>query len=639
METERSPFSSDRTIVQEGHFPVRLSPREEFVRSRSPSPEIPSLNRENVSCDKSEVTDVEKCEKSEEKEIVAETPVSVPSDPLDSSAKYRKYSNMVLKAAKEGKIFQVMYFFDVGRIKEELRNRGYIESLAHLFHTEEQQLPLEQLLELAEDGNEYERALLARLVGNYPPDYLWVPMPCYYHTFMNTPMLNKIYIRECDFGLKDGLCDLVAKLNENALMVDTDVKYPRSYVAYRRKEVEEFQSDFKFTTAANLLFYLYEHDIFEMFSDEGTIDQNTLDVLFKVILMHIKNCIEKRPNMPFTPEEYEWTRILKAANDIIKNGAKIKSVGEDFDIIRFYGGQVKFCAGEIMRVWPNRQFDGIKNVWLLKPAYSGQGYDIVLSDNEETIMSYVNNLKRRYIIQKYIEKPLLIHGHKFDIRQYFLVTIEDNELTAFSHPMASFKFASQPFSLDTFHEAVHITNSSIQQKYIASRYDESPLPRDHLWSIIEFKDYLTTIGLEHAWEELIYPQMKRALIAITVGSLPYIDLKPGRFELFGCDWIITDNFQVYLLEINYAPGLGYITPVSKVVCGTVMEDVVKVTVDWVKDRTASTGGFEIIYRTPIYKTLNSRYVNAADEEKRLSGRNKSATATWIKYIHNPTPIP
>lgn len=546
MEKGRSIFCSNfqQPNVVEGHFPVRLSPSEAFARSPTPvqkesSVEIDNSDLQEKSCPPTNAVQAEEIKGStNEIESILTSPSVLA--PLDSSTKYRKYTSMVLKAAKEGKIFQVMYFFDVGRIKEELRKRGYIESPPHLFHTEEQQLPLEQLLELAEDGNEYERALLARLVGNYPPDYLWVPMPCYYHTFMNTPWLNKIFITECDFGLKDGLCDLVAKLNGNALMLDTDVKCPRSFVAYRRKEVEAFQNDFKFTTATNLLFYLHDRDIFEMFDDEGTVDQNSLDVLFKVILMHIKHCIEIRPDIPFSPEEFEWTRILKASTDIIKHGAKVKSVGEDYDIIRFYGGQVKFVAGEVMRVWPGRQYDGTRNVWLLKPAYTGQGYDIVLSDNEETIMGYLNNLKRRYIIQKYIERPMLIHAHKFDIRQYFLITIEDNELTAFTHPMASFKFASQPFSLDTFHEAVHITNSSIQQKYIASRYDESPLPHDHLWSIIEFKDYLATIGLEHAWEELIYPQMKRALVAITIGSLPYIDLKPGRFELFGCDCKILD---------------------------------------------------------------------------------------------------
>lgn len=220
-----------------------------------------------------------------------------------------------------------------------------------------------------------------------------------------------------------------------------------------------------------------------------------------------------------------------------------------------------------------------------------------------------------------------------------MVIIEDNELTVFSHPMASFKFASQPFSLDSFHEAIHITNSSIQQKYIASRYDDSPLPRDHLWSVYDFQDYLKTIDREGAWENMIYPQMKRAINALIIGSLPYIDLKPGRFELFGADWIITENFSTYLLEANYAPGMGYITPVSKLVCGTLMEDVVKVTVDWVMDRTADTGGFEVTYRTPIYKTENHRYVNAKDEEKKLSGKHNSATAKWIHYIQNPTPIP
>lgn len=237
-----------------------------------------------------------------------------------------------------------------------------MESPSHLFHSEEQQLPIEQLIELAEEGNEYENALMARLIGNYPPNYLWVPMPCYYHTFMNTPWLNKIYIKECDFGLKDGLCDLVAKLNADLLMLDTDVKCPRSFIAYRRQEVEAFRNDFQFTTATNLLMYLYERDVSALFDNEGTIDQNVLDVLFKVILQHIKHCIEKRPDFPFQPSELDWTHIMKAAPAILKNGAKIQCVGDDFDIIQYYGSQIKFVAGEIMRVWPSRQFDGTQNV-------------------------------------------------------------------------------------------------------------------------------------------------------------------------------------------------------------------------------------------------------------------------------------
>lgn len=327
--------------------------------------------------------------------------ININSEIVDPNEKYKKYTRMVSNAAKQGKTFQVMYFFDVGRIKEELKKRGFVEIPAHLFHKPEHQLPIWELIELAEEGNDYEEALIAKLLGNYPPDYMWVPMPCYYHTFSDTPWLNKIFIEECDFGLKDGLCDLMAKLNKKSVLTDVDVKCPRSFIAYRRKEVEAFQRDFKFTQCTNFLTFLFDHsDVYSLFHHEGTVEQPALDVLFNVILRHIKNVIEKRPDFPFAPNELEWKQLEKAMSAMMHNGAKVNCVGEDNDIILYYGNQIRFVQGEVLRVWPAKEFDGIKNMWLLKPANTGQGYGIVLSNDENTIMSYVNNLSQRYIIQK-----------------------------------------------------------------------------------------------------------------------------------------------------------------------------------------------------------------------------------------------
>lgn len=43
----------------------------------------------------------------------------------------------------------------------------------------------------------------------------------------------------------------------------------------------------------------------------------------------------------------------------------------------------------------------------------------------------------------------------------------------------------------------------------------------------------------------------------------------------GCDWLVTEDLQTYMLEINRSPALYYYTEVSVDVVGTVMNDLIK----------------------------------------------------------------
>lgn len=98
-----------------------------------------------------------------------------------------------------------------------------------------------------------------------------------------------------------------------------------------------------------------------------------------------------------------------------------------------------------------------------------------------------------------------------------------------------------------------------------------------MWLLKDFKNYLNTLESPNSniWHEKIYPAMKRNLLAIILASLEDTDLEFNTFELNGCDFLISEDFNPILLEINATPDLSFTTKTTRDICPRVMEDLLK----------------------------------------------------------------
>ena len=151
-----------------------------------------------------------------------------------------------------------------------------------------------------------------------------------------------------------------------------------------------------------------------------------------------------------------------------------------------------------------------------------------------------------WVIQKYLEKPLLYKDRKFDIRVWALFTSK-NEV--FFYKTGYVRTSSNKFTLKDGNNYVHLTNNCLQQFNNAyGKYEEG-----NTIDLLDWIEYLRKIypDYEIDLEKHFLKKMKSLIIDTFLANKNKFN--PGRrkncFEFFGYDFMIDEDLRTWLIEV------------------------------------------------------------------------------------------
>jgi hypothetical protein len=239
-----------------------------------------------------------------------------------------------------------------------------------------------------------------------------------------------------------------------------------------------------------------------------------------------------------------------------------------------------------------------KNMWLVKPAALNQGRGIEICHNIKEVKVILGSKlpNTLWVVQKYIERPLLFYGRKFDIRMWAIATGK-NEFFYYRH--GYLRTSSSEYDTSAKDNYIHLTNNCLQ-KY-GDQYGMHE--KGNTLSFQSFQAFLDKEFPElkiDFWQHIL-PRMKDLMIDSFMSAKKHI--RKGKrkqiFELLGFDFLIDEDFRVWLIEVNTNPYLGIPNEYIADLLPKMIDDMLAITVDIYvspkNPRARSDNDFELLY--------------------------------------------
>jgi len=201
-------------------------------------------------------------------------------------------------------------------------------------------------------------------------------------------------------------------------------------------------------------------------------------------------------------------------------------------------------------------------------AHMAKGVQPVDDDEEQEIKKIWKNgelcgkIQKNYIIQNFVDKPLLVEGHKFDFRIYLLVA-SSNPVIAFYHD-GFLRVSVHKYDIHSKDKSVLLTNTELSKGAfkqaangtLINGMNETELRNFQMWNFKRLHNYLMENGKvsDPNWiDNYLRPEFKKAMIhLIRMSQSAFVKLS-SVYELFGVDFMLDEEMNLWFLECNSSP--------------------------------------------------------------------------------------
>lgn len=184
---------------------------------------------------------------------------------------------------------------------------------------------------------------------------------------------------------------------------------------------------------------------------------------------------------------------------------------------------------------------------------------VSLKTINEMNFTSTGKLSTTYFAQAYVEDPLLISGHKFDLNIYVVITSVNPLRVYYYNKNIHFRFCKQPYDPENF---TNVDTYVISDSHISG--PDFPAIKKYFSHSYTYKQAFEAIMRGEGHDpNVIYQQIEDCIRTVVMKVEPMINehiftlqAKPWNFfELVRFDFVVDAKLNLHLMEVNMSPNL------------------------------------------------------------------------------------